>query len=50
MHPVSYVKAHPAATVVTFALGMMIGPWVLSTVSRTTGVGVNLPSYGNGSS
>jgi hypothetical protein len=48
MRPFSYVKTHPTATVVTFALGMMIGPWVLNTVNRTTGVGVSLPKYGNG--
>jgi hypothetical protein len=46
MHPISYVRAHPAATVVTFALGMMIGPWLLGTIGSKTGVNINLPSYG----
>lgn len=48
MHPVRFVKAHPAGTVITFAAGMMIGPWVLSIVNNATGVNVSLPTYGNG--
>jgi predicted membrane protein len=48
MHPISYVKAHPAATVVTFAAGMMIGPWLLNMISGKTGVNISLPSYGSG--
>jgi hypothetical protein len=46
MHPISYVKAHPAATVVTFALGMMVGPWLLSSIGNKTGIHIHLPSYG----
>jgi hypothetical protein len=46
MHPVSFVKAHPLATVTLMAAGMIVGPWVLGTLGRTTGVGVNLPSVG----
>ena len=48
MHPISYVKAHPAATVVTFALGMMVGPWLLNSISGKTGVNISLPTYGGG--
>lgn len=48
MRPISYVKSHPAATIITFALGMMVGPWVTGTLARTTGVGINLPTVGNG--
>jgi hypothetical protein len=48
MHPISYVKAHPTATVVTLALGMMVGPWLLNTIGSKTGININLPSYGNG--
>jgi hypothetical protein len=47
MHPISYVRAHPAATVVTFALGMMVGPWLLGTIGSKTGINVNLPTYGS---
>lgn len=49
-HPITYTKQHPAATLVTFAAGMVFGPWLLSTIRGTTGVGLSLPSYGgNGS-
>jgi hypothetical protein len=48
MHPFTYVKNHPAATVVTFAAGMIVGPWLLGSIARTTGVGINLPTVGNG--
>lgn len=48
MHPISYVKTHPGATVVTFALGMMVGPWLLNMLGSKTGVNINLPSYGSG--
>lgn len=47
-HPVSFVKAHPLATVVTFAAGMMAGPWLFNTLGTRTGVQVNLPTLGNG--
>jgi hypothetical protein len=46
--PISYVKAHPLATIVTAAAGMVVGPWVLGVLGRSTGVGVNLPTVGNG--
>jgi hypothetical protein len=44
-HPISYVKAHPTATIVTAAAGMIVGPWVLQMLGNATGVNVNLPSY-----
>lgn len=46
MRPFSYVKSHKMATVVTFAAGMMIGPWLLGVVNNATGVGVSLPTVG----
>lgn len=46
--PISYVKAHPWATVLTFGGGMVFGPWLLGTTARLTGVRLSLPSYGNG--
>lgn len=49
MRPISYVKSHPAATVLTFAAGMVVGPWLLGTIGRTTGVNVSLPTVGNNS-
>jgi predicted membrane protein len=48
MHPISYVKAHPMATVVTFAAGMIVGPWLLNTVGSRTGVNISLPTVGGG--
>jgi hypothetical protein len=47
MHPISYIKAHPAATVITLAAGMMVGPWLLGTVQSKTGISVSLPTYGS---
>ena len=48
MHPISFVKAHPLATTVTFLAGMAVGPWLLSMVSDKTGFGLSVPSYGGG--
>lgn len=48
MQPIRYVKAHPLATIATFAGGMVFGPWLVGMIGRTTGVGVNLPTVGNG--
>ena len=48
MHPITYVKNHPAATVVTFLAGMAVGPWLLSMVSDKTGFSLGVPSYGGG--
>ena len=45
-HPISYVKAHPGATVITFALGMMVGPWLLGTIGSKTGISLSLPNVG----
>lgn len=48
--PIGYVKAHPAATVVTFAAGMIIGPWLFATIGGKTGVNISLPTVGGGGS
>jgi hypothetical protein len=47
MHPLSFVKAHPVATVTLMATGMIVGPWLLGKVGGITGVGINLPSVGS---
>lgn len=47
MHPITFVKQHPLGVAVSFAAGMMIGPWLLSTVGGKTGINVSLPTYGN---
>jgi hypothetical protein len=44
--PIAYVKAHPMATVLSMALGMAVGPWILGTVGRTTGVNIRIPTVG----
>ena len=49
MHPLTFAKNHPVAVITNMALGMIIGPWILSMVNRTLGVGVSLPSYGGNS-
>jgi len=49
MHPLTFAKNHPVAVITNMALGMIIGPWILSMVNRATGVGINLPSYGGNS-
>lgn len=46
MHPVKFAKAHPVAVVTNMALGMIVGPAVLSMLGRWTGVNVSLPSVG----
>jgi hypothetical protein len=48
MHPITFVKNHPVGTVVTFAAGMIVGPWLLNLVGAKTGVSVSLPTVGNG--
>jgi hypothetical protein len=45
MAPIRYVKAHPVATIATFAGGMVFGPWLVGMIGRT-GVGINLPTVG----
>lgn len=47
MHPISFTKAHPVAVVTSMALGMVVGPAILSAVGRWTGVSVRLPSVGS---
>jgi len=46
MHPITFTKEHPLGVIASFALGMVFGPWLLSTVQGKTGVGINLPTYG----
>lgn len=46
MHPIRYTKAHPVAVITSMAAGMIVGPWILGILGNTTGVNVNLPSYG----
>jgi predicted membrane protein len=50
MHPLTFAKNHPVAVVTNMALGMMVGPWIVSVVRNMTGIGVSLPSYGGSSS
>lgn len=48
LRPVSFVKAHPVATITLLAVGYMVIPWTLGKVSSTTGVNINLPQPGSG--
>lgn len=48
VRPVAFVKQHPLGVAVSFAAGMMIGPWLLNTIGGKTGVNISLPTYGNG--
>jgi len=49
MHPLTFVKNHPVATITLMAAGMVVGPWILGTVNRVSGVSLNLPSVGGSS-
>lgn len=46
IRPISYVKSHPGATLITFIAGMAIGPWLFGAVGSKTGFNVSIPSYG----
>lgn len=46
MHPISFVKAHPVATIALLAAGYMVVPWTLGKIQGATGVGVSLPQPG----
>lgn len=46
MHPISFIKAHPVATLVLLGTGYVVVPWGLSKVQGITGVGVTLPQAG----
>jgi hypothetical protein len=46
--PLSTIKAHPVLTITAFAGGMILGPWVTSTLQGLTGVGVSLPVVRSG--
>jgi hypothetical protein len=48
MHPISFIKGHPVATVSLLAAGMILGPWLTATLAKTTGVDISLPSVGSG--
>ena len=45
MRPVTFVKEHPVAVVVNMGIGMFAGPWILSTISRFTGVSISVPTF-----
>lgn len=45
MHPLTFVKNHPLATVVLLGTGYVLLPWGLNFVQSKTGVGVTLPQY-----
>ena len=47
-HPITFVKQHPLGFVLSALTGMVVGPWALTTAQNLTGVGVRLPSVGNG--
>lgn len=47
-NPMSFVKAHPLATVLLLGTGYVAVPWILGKVSSTTGVNINLPQAGGG--
>lgn len=45
MGPIAYTREHPGAVIISMAVGMIIGPWVLGTVNRFTGVSISLPTF-----
>jgi hypothetical protein len=45
VRPIAFVKDHPVGFIASAAVGMIAGPWVLSTITRFTGVSVGLPSF-----
>jgi hypothetical protein len=48
VRPITFVKEHPVGFVASAAVGMIAGPWVLSTITRFTGISVGLPSFHGG--
>jgi hypothetical protein len=48
LRPIAFVKEHPVGFVTSAAVGMIAGPWVLSTITRLTGISVGLPSFHGG--
>lgn len=46
-NPMSFVKAHPLATVVLLGAGYMVIPWTLGKISANTGINVTLPQPGS---
>lgn len=49
MRPISFVKAHPVATIVLLGLGATVLPATLGFIGGKTGVNLSLPSYGSDS-
>jgi hypothetical protein len=41
VNPLSYVKSHPGATIVTFAAGWFLGPWAFAKIRNLTGIGIS---------
>lgn len=48
MHPIRFVKEHPAGFIGSAIFGMVVGPWALGTIQRYTGFSVGLPSFRGG--
>jgi hypothetical protein len=46
MHPVTFVKNHPLATVVLLGVGYWAVPAITGFVQNKTGVGVTIPQTG----
>jgi len=46
MHPLTFAKNHPVAVGTNMALGMIVGPWLIGVIRRTTGISVSLPRVG----
>jgi len=49
MHPLKFIKAHPLASILLPAAGMIAGPWILGKINGMTGVNVSLPVAGGSS-
>lgn len=47
MHPISFIKTHPVATIALLATGYIVVPWSLGKIQSVTGVGVSLPQPGS---
>lgn len=48
VRPITFVKEHPVGFIASAATGMIAGPWVLSMVSRFTGISIGVPSFHGG--
>jgi hypothetical protein len=45
MRPIQFVKEHPVGFIASAATGMIAGPWVLSLVTRFTGISIGVPTF-----